>query len=90
MAVLDNTEAANCAHTWARKVSTRHRAGDGDSVKTDKTDTLAAFIAIRDWMNDNRASFNSSLPTAARTSWTAREKALALCQVIEAEYVKEG
>ena len=90
MASLTDAEAEEVGKDWARKTSIRFRAGDGDSVKTDKVDTKAAFLAIRDWMDEYRASYNAALPDAARTTWTQREKAMALQRVVSAEYLAEG
>ena len=90
MAAIDDTQAEQCGKDWARQVSGRHRQGDGDSVKTDKVDTKATFLAIRDWMNTERNGYNQALPLAARNSWTSREKALALLKIIECEYIEEG
>lgn len=41
-----------------------------------KGDLRAAVDAADDWIEANKASFNAALPLPARTSLTARQKAL--------------
>lgn len=40
-----------------------------------KEELRAAVDATDDWINDNAAAYNTALPTAARTTLTASQKA---------------
>jgi hypothetical protein len=46
-----------------------------------KDELRAAVDATDSWVDDNAASFNSSLPTAFRTNATAAQKTALLCWV---------
>ena len=46
-----------------------------------KADLRAAINATDTWIDDNAASFNSALPTAARTNLTSAQKTLLFCVV---------
>ena len=46
-----------------------------------KANMQAAINAADQWVDDNAASFNSALPTEARTMLTADEKTIVLCYV---------
>jgi hypothetical protein len=48
-----------------------------------KADLQAAVDAADDWVDANSNSFNTALPTAARTVMTAKQKARLLLHVVE-------
>jgi hypothetical protein len=52
-----------------------------------KADIRAAVDAADTWVSANSASFNSALPTAARTGLTASQKALLLSMVVQRRWV---
>lgn len=46
-----------------------------------KGDLLDAIIATDTWIDNNQASYNAALPTAARTNLTLAQKTLLFCAV---------
>lgn len=52
-----------------------------DTVAISKADLLAAVVATDGWIEDNQASFNASLPDAARNSLALEQKTLMFCAV---------
>jgi len=44
-------------------------------------DLAAAVLATDEWIDDNQASYNAALPTAARTNLTSPQKTLLFCAV---------
>lgn len=74
MAVLS---AADLNTVWADMMSN----GTGEPVALLKADLSSAVTAVDGWCDTNTASFNSAIPLPARTSLTARQKALLLSKV---------
>lgn len=55
-------------------------------VSITKDDLRAAFNAIDDWFETNKATVNAAIPQPARTGLTAPQKALLLAFVIRKRY----
>lgn len=52
-----------------------------------KADLRAAIDATDQWVSDNAAGFNAALPTAARTTLTASQKARLLMAVLQRRFL---
>lgn len=50
-------------------------------VDVSKGDLLAAVVATDTWIDDNQASYNAALPSAAQSNLTAVQKTLLFCCV---------
>lgn len=61
---------------------------DRDECGLSKPDLRAAVDAADAWADANKASYNSALPLAARTTLTPAQKALLLAYVILRRYLK--
>jgi hypothetical protein len=59
----------------------RYASGLNQAVALNKAEIQAAVNAADTWINDNAASFNSSLPAAAQSGLTAAQKTLLFCAV---------
>lgn len=70
MAVLDN---ASRTEAWAEFMRELNR--ERETLPLNKTKLCAAVDAADDWIEANAVSFNTTLPVAARTKLTARQKA---------------
>jgi hypothetical protein len=57
-----------------------------DAIGLNKIDLRAAIDAADSWADSNAASFNSALPVAARTTLTAKQKALLLMVVVSRRF----
>ena len=54
-----------------------------------KADIKAAVVAVDQWVNDNKESFNTALPVATRTNLSAAQKSQLLVYVVERRF-QEG
>lgn len=72
MAALD--DAARTA-VWADYQTEESRSKPRRELGLTKADLRAAVDATDDWIDANAASYNSALPTAARTTLSAKQKA---------------
>ncbi|NIQ12714.1 MAG: hypothetical protein GWN55_04280 [Phycisphaerae bacterium] len=84
MAVLPEADRADVWAELMRKYST-----DGETIGIPKADLRAAVDAIDNYMNDNAAAINQSLPEPARTTLTASQKAILLSYVVFKRYQVE-
>ncbi len=81
MAVLSD------ANRWAVWADYMRKLGeDEEQIALLKPELRAAFNAADDWVEANRASYNSALPLPARTALTARQKAALLMIVIRKRF----
>ena len=78
MAELSAQDRLLVYSTWIDFVSRNRQAIAGLS----KAELRAAVNAMDTWIDDNQASFNSALPTAARTSLTTKQKVRIFIEVI--------
>jgi hypothetical protein len=85
MAVLNETERVD---VWAKLM--RQYSSDGETIGINKPELRAAVDAIDDYMNDNAATINNALPTAAKTTLTAAQKAVLLSYVVLKRYQVEA
>ncbi len=70
MAVLPDTVREEVWGEFMRKLSERREA-----IFLNKIDLRAALNATDQWIDNNAAAFNASLPVAARTNLTTAQKA---------------
>jgi len=77
MAVLSETERAAA---WRDCMDAMSKAAENCGIT--KVQLRAAIDAADQWADDNSASFNSALPTAARNTLTAKQKARILMLVV--------
>lgn len=54
-----------------------------------KSDIKAAIVAVDQWVQDNKTSFNNALPTATKNNLTASQKSQILVYVMERRF-QEG
>ena len=59
-----------------------------EEVSLTKADLKAAVDAADQWVDDNRASYNSALPAAAQSGLTASQKARLLQFVVQKRFVE--
>jgi hypothetical protein len=85
MAVLNETERVD---VWAKLM--RQYSSDGETIGINKPELRAAVDAIDDYMHDNAATINNALPTAAKTTLTAAQKAVLLSYVVLKRYQVEA
>lgn len=52
-----------------------------EPIALSKSELLAAVDATDTWINNNQASFNSALPSAAQSGLTTTQKTLLFCAV---------
>ena len=81
MAALIDADRIELKSKWARRLSR-----DRELFSLSSLDTKAAVAAVDDWVEANRASYNSALPVAARTNLTAKQKAEILMFVIDKRF----
>lgn len=74
MAVLGAQARQRVAAQWMRE--------NVSSTSFTKAQLLAAVAATDDWIEDNLASFNQSLPAGFRTSATTEQKAEVFAYVL--------
>lgn len=58
-----------------------------DTIAVNKTDLRAAINAIDDWLEANKASYNSAIPQPARSGLTTVQKAMLLMWVVSRRYI---
>jgi hypothetical protein len=63
------------AREIARSRFAQRLSDDFEACSLTKADLLAAVNATDQWVEDNKASFNSALPAAAQSGLTAAQKA---------------
>ena len=71
---------ADRAQAWAELM--RRESAARNTIDLTKPDLRAALNAVDDWVEANAASFNSALPQPARSSLSARQKAMLLMMVV--------
>jgi hypothetical protein len=76
MATLPETDRARI---WRGLM--RYWSGLRQSVDLSKTELRAAVDATDTWIDDNQASYNSALPSAAQSNLTTAQKTLLFCVV---------
>lgn len=77
MAALSASERTAASKEFMENLSLRH-----EDCAVTKADLQAAIVAMDQWLDDNKASANSALPTAARNNLTAAQKAEILIYVV--------
>jgi hypothetical protein len=70
MAILLDAKRAECS-TEFQSESSRER----DPVAVTKAELRTAIDAVDQWLEDNKVSFNQSIPLPVRTALTAKQKA---------------
>lgn len=70
MALLSSGDRLSTSADFMRDASALREALNGVT----KADLLAAVNAVDQWIDDNSASFNSSMPQPARSALTAQQK----------------
>lgn len=83
MAILDD---ASRIELWAEFMSDQSR--DHIPMALNKTDLRLAVNALDDYLSNNAAAINSTIPLPARTSLTVSQKAKLLMYVIQKRYIK--
>lgn len=81
MAVMTSQQRAAVHASLMQDMSTAR-----DPCATLKADLRAAIDAADQWAVDNASSYNTALPTAARNTLTAAQKARVLAAVILARF----
>lgn len=76
MAVLSTTDRQR---VW--RVLMRYWSRLREAVALSKADLQAAVNATDMWIDDNAASYNQALPSAAQTNLTAAQKVLLFCAI---------
>lgn len=77
MPLLTDIQLDDIWFEYSREHSQRHEA-----IELDKRILRQAFKTTDDWIEANAASFNQSLPAAARQNLTAKQKAALLAFVV--------
>ena len=85
MAILPSATLDEISSEYKSDVSELHEEHPG--VTSD--DIRAAIAAVDQWVEDNKASYNTALPTAAQTNLTATQKSRLLTYVIARRF-QEG
>lgn len=70
---------ADRARVWRGLM--RYLSGLRQALDLSKTELRAAVDATDTWIDDNQASYNSALPSAAQTNLTTAQKTLLFCVV---------
>lgn len=70
---------ADRARVWRGLM--RYWSGLRQAVDLSKAELRAAVDATDTWIDDNQASYNSALPSAAQASLTTAQKTLLFCVV---------
>ena len=81
MAVLTDP---NRVELWSEYM--RECSREEDSLALTKADLRAAVNALDDYMNDNAAAINSTIPQPARSALTTAQKARLLARVVLKRY----
>lgn len=81
MAVLSNNDRAAISADFQRKISDIQAP-----IAVNKTNLALAITAIAQWVDDNRASFNSAIPQPARSALTTKQKAWLLMLVVARDF----
>jgi len=66
----------------------RKYSADGETIGIAKADLRAAVDALDTYFNDNAATINNTLPTAARNGLTQAQKAILLQYVVYKRYIE--
>lgn len=85
MAILSSQQRADL---WAQFM--REFPKDETLGALTKVDLRAAVDALDQFLSDNAAAVNNSIPQPARSELTARQKALLLIAVVRARFALEG
>jgi hypothetical protein len=81
MANMSDEQRATCYAEFASALSARR-----EPCALIKSDLRAALNAADGWVEDNKASFNSALPSAAQSGLTASQKAELLMYVVQKRF----
>lgn len=85
MATLSNELRSEISLTYQQEISALFELLAGVT----KSDIKAAVDAVDQWVDDNKVSFNSALPTAAQTNLTVSQKSRLLTHVVARRF-QEG
>ena len=83
MAVLSDAKRIECWAEYQRDPTMK-----GEELSIDKAALRAAVDSTDAWVNDNSVSFNNSLPAAAKSSLTERQKARPLVWVLRKRFTE--
>lgn len=83
MAALSETDRVAL---WAEFM--RELSSEREPCAVTKHELLAAVNAVDDWVEANKASFNTAIPQPARANLTAAQKARLLAFVVRQRFAK--
>lgn len=82
MAILSVTDREEIAAEYSRAISTER-----EPLAVNKANLRAAVAALDQYLQDNAASINTTIPLPARTALTTPQKARLLMFVIQRRYI---
>lgn len=85
MAVLTDNDRVDI---WREYM--RYGSNERETMGLTKPELRAAIDATDDWINDNQASYNNALPTAAKASLTQKQKVRLFLAVAEKRFDVEA
>jgi hypothetical protein len=83
MAALSNADRSEMLAEFMSELS-----GTREPVAVTKTELRAAADAIDDWVEANKAAFNTAIPQPARAALTAAQKSRLLMFVVRQRFIK--